>query len=400
MVTITNLNLQKTKLLADATELVNRGLNTPESKAQHRKYLADIDGVQEHIDLLARCERGLRDVPAPVAAPAPIASVQHVSADEKRTHVNAAYRHLLTHGYHPEAPEQRDILTSGGDPLIPQEFSQAYTSALKFYGPIATLVNQDNDSTGRPRKLTISDDTAATMKYLPLDGSSTGVEADPTLHSTIVGTDSLTTVVKFSLQLLEDSFSLESFIRDIAGLRVARSVEYALTLGKDNYANTALPNSPTGGLLGNVPTGATTASLAGGIGYSDLVNLMSSLDHAYYVNGAFMASPSVFQTLVGQKDSTGRPYYKFDPATGLLQIAGKPLYVNNAMPAYGTASSPVVLFGDFSRAYAYQNGGGMRIRVLSERYIDTFEGAAVIYHRLGAATLVSGAVKCLMTAGS
>jgi HK97 family phage major capsid protein len=379
MVTITNLTLQKTKLLADATELVNRGLNTPDSKAQHRKYLADIDGVQEHIDLLARCERGLRDVPAPVTTPAPVASVQHVSADEKRTRVNAAYRHLLTHGYHPEAQEQRDILTSGGDPLIPQEFSQAYTSALKFYGPIATLVKQDNNSTGRPQKLTISDDTAATMKYLPLDGSTAGVEADPTLKSEIPGTDSLVTVVKYSLQMLEDTFSLDSFIQDIAGLRVARSVEYALTLGRDNGTNTALPNSPAGGLLGNVPTGATTASLAGGIGYSDLVNLMSSVDHAYYVNGAFMASPSVFQTLVGQKDSTGRPYYKFDPATGLLLV---------------------VLFGDFSRAYAYQNGGGMRIRVLSERYIDTFEGAAVIYHRLGAATLVSGAVKSLVTAAS
>ena len=53
----------------------------------------------------------------------------------------------------------------------------------------------------------------------------------------------------------------------------------------------------------------------------------------------------------------------------------------------------------FSRAYAYV-GTGMSIQVLKERYIDTFEGAAVIHHRLGAAKLVSGAVKSLVTAAA
>jgi hypothetical protein len=42
----------------------------------------------------------------------------------------------------------------------------------------------------------------------------------------------------------------------------------------------------------------------------------------------------------------------------------------------------------------------MRIRVLKERFADVFEGAAIIYTRLGAATLVSGAVKALVTAAS
>ena len=113
-----------------------------------------------------------------------------------------------------------------------------------------------------------------------------------------------------------------------------------------------------------------------------------------------MGSPSVFDYLVGQVDSTGRPLYKFDPATGLLQIAGKPLYVNNAMAAYNAVSSPVVLFGDYSRSYAYLNGGGMKIRIHKERYADTLEIAAVIYQRIGAASLLSGAVKALVTAAS
>ena len=136
------------------------------------------------------------------------------------------------------------------------------------------------------------------------------------------------------------------------------------------------------------------------------MNLVSSVDHAYAVGGAFMVAPSTFNYFLTQKDSVGRPYYSdFDPETGLMRIANKLVYINNAMPVYNpsspTASSPIALFGDFSRAYAYLNGGGVKIRILRERFIaDTLEQYALIYHRLGAAKLVSGAVKALVTAAS
>ena len=128
------------------------------------------------------------------------------------------------------------------------------------------------------------------------------------------------TTVKYSLQLLEDANGFENWIKDIAGLRVAGAVEYTLTLGKDNGTNTALPNSPTGGLLTNVTTGATTSSLAAGIIYANLVALAGSVDHAYSVNVAYMSSGSVHNYLLTQVDSTGRPSY-----------------VNAAMPAYNAA---------------------------------------------------------------
>jgi HK97 family phage major capsid protein len=321
--------------------------------------------------------------------------------EQRKKEVNAAFRSFFRNGL---TAENRDIVTaagtSGGEALIPTGFDGAFNEALKFYGPIATLIKQLNESSGAPVKQVISDDTAATMTYIAEDGSTSGIEDDPTISSTTPDTDSLVTVVKYSFQELNDAFDFETFISRIAGLRVARAVEHALTLGKDNGTNTALPNSPTGGLLGNVTQGAVTSSLSEGIPYASLASLAASVDHAYYVNGAFMASPSVFSYLVSQVDSTGRPLYRFNSATGLLQIAGKPLYVNAAMPAYNAASSPVVLFGDYSRAYTYVNGGGVRIKVLRERFADVLEGAAVIYQRLGAQTLVSGAVKSLVTAAS
>jgi HK97 family phage major capsid protein len=396
---ISDLQNRKNQLIADAQVLVNDG---KAASVEYRTILADIDATQETLDLLSRTEKYFESQPKPAPVASPV--VRTETREERKAKLSAAYRHYLLHGSKPDAAEQRSLLTSGdtiGGALIPQEFEGVIHDALKFYGPIATLVAQRNANSGRPQKFTISDDTAATMTYIAEDGTSAATQADPTLQSHVPATDALVTTVKYSLQMLEDADSFESFIRDVAGLRCSRAVEYALTLGKDNGTNTTLPNSPTGGLLGSVTTGATTSTLAAGIGYADLIALAGSVDHAYYVNGAYLASPSVHNYLLGQKDSTSRPYYNVDPSTGLLMVNGKPLYVNNAMPAYNAASSPVVLFGDFSRAYAYVNGGGMRIRVLHERYaVDSLQGAAVIYQRLGAAKLVSGAVKALVTAGS
>ena len=394
---------QKVKILSDATTILNRGLNTPTVKAQYEALLEQDTEISESIQMLERIERFMPSLPvvsAPVTAPAIIKS-ERQETTERKSALNVAYRSFFRYGYQPNRPEQRDVLTtSDGAVIIPQEFEPAFVSAQKWFGPIATLVKQMKQDSGRPRKVGISDDTTATMTYLPESNTTSGVEADPTLSSVIPGTDTLITTIKYSLQELEDAESLDAFIRDAAGLRVSRAVEYALTLGKDNGSTTALPSSPVGGLLGGISTGATTSTLAAGIGYSDLVGLAGSVDHAYYVNGSYLASPSVHNYLLGQKDSTSRPYYNVDAATGLLMINGKPLYVNNAMPAYNTASSPVVLFGDYSRAYAYLNGGGMKIRVLTERYAETLELLAVIYQRIGAAKLVSGAVKALVTAAA
>jgi HK97 family phage major capsid protein len=398
---IVDLTNKKNQIIHDATLLVQRGLKTPEDRANYQKMLSDIDVIASDVTTLEVIERKL--AANPVTPPTtPTISTAKESPEIRKQKVSTAYRSLLKHGSDSTRIEQRDVLTSNdGAALIPQEFDSAYVSALKFYGPIATLVHQRDASSGAPQKFSISNDVAATMTYLSESTTTSSVEADPTLLSQVPATDTLVTTVKYSIQMLEDANSFESWIRDIAGLRVARAVEYALTLGKDNGSTTVLPNSPTGGVLGSVTTGATTSTLAAGIGYSDLVALAGSVDHAYYVNGAYLASPSVHNYLLGQKDSTSRPYYNVDPDTGLLMINGKPLYVNNAMPAYNAASSPVVLFGDYSRAYAYVNGGGLKIRVLRERYIaDTMEGAAVIYTRLGATTLVSGAVKALVTAAS
>jgi HK97 family phage major capsid protein len=304
--------------------------------------------------------------------------------------------------------EQRALLTTSdttGGALVSQLFDDTFIEASKFSGNIFDLVHRKDAATGEPTKFVVTDGTNQTFSLLSEGTTSAkSVAQTPTVFSDITGTDTLVSSVVYSVQELEDASDVISFLNRIAGNAVLRAWEHAITLGTTNDgSSTALPNSPTGGFLGFVVEGATTATLAAGIGYTDLVNLAGSVDHSYYVNGSYMASPSVFQYLLGQKDSTSRPYYNVDPDTGLLMINGKPLYVNAAMPAYNAAGSPVCLFGQFSNAWNVLNAG-LRLKVIGNNdespALSFLTRELIIWTRLGQSAGLNNAVKSLVTAAS
>jgi len=402
-VTIANLSERKNKLIADAQAILTRGLKSLEQKAQYETVLAEIGEVQQHLDSLRYIETHLPSSAAsPVAEPAATKTPSSASRSQRA----AAYRELFLKGIGGMSKEHRDLITtsSDGQASIGQDFDKAYVEAQRYYGPIATLVHQKKlDVAGKPTKFVDYDNTNSTMTYLPETTSTSGVEADPTISNTVPGTDSLVSMVKYSWQEAADAENFEDFIQRLVFVRAARGVEYALTTGHDSGSDTQLPNSPEGGILQQVSAGFTQSagSLSAGPVYSQLTSLVSSIDHMYWVNGAFMVGQSTWNYLISQVDSTGRPLYHFDPNTGLLMIAGKPVYVNGAMTAaYNTASSPIVLFGDFSRYWAYLNGGGLKVRILTQRYADQLSSAALSYIRVGSAVLVNDAVKALVTAAS
>jgi HK97 family phage major capsid protein len=412
MHTITNLNQKKQSLISKATTLVENGLNSAESKEQHRSLLKEIDGTQEHIDLLSHCERVmpaelLIPVAPSVATPAPAVITQRDSK-EHRAKVNSAARTFFRKGAEALNAEQRALLTTSdtaGGAFVSQSFDDAFIEASKFFGPIYNLVHRKDAENGEPTKFVVTDGTNQTFRLLTQGTTSASSGAQqPTIFSTIANTDTLISSVIYSIQELDDAFDLNSFLTRIAGTAVSRARETAITVGTTNDgSNTALPNCPVGGLLGAVTTGATTATLAAGIGYDDLVALGGSVDHSYYLAGAYMASPSVHTYLLSQKDAMGRPYYLVDSATGLLMINGKPLYVNAAMPAYNVASSPVVLFGDYSKAWNVLNAG-LRLTTIGNNdesaALSYLTRELIVWTRLGQSAGLSSAVKALVTASS
>ena len=323
---------------------------------------------------------------------------------EQRSRISDAWRSYLKDGHaalRANIPEHRDLQTStdvDGAALIPTAFESEIATAVKFIGPIASLVSVSHQPTGSGRKVPTSDDTSAYMKYLPETGSATALEADPTLFSTLQpGSDTLIATVLYSKQEAADADDIGKFLADLAGVRVARGLEYAVTLGTDNSpAKTALPNNP--GLLGGVTAGVTGAALTGPT-YANLTALKASVDHAYRVgpNHGFTVNQTTHDWLVSQVDSTGRPLYKFNPNSGLLMVAGSPVYINTALASYNAASSPVALYGDYSKSYRLIDAGGLRVRVLTERYADQFLNQALFYQRVQGARLFNAAVKSLVT---
>lgn len=403
---ISELTSKRNKLIADAQALVNAGkTDSPE----YRAMTIELDTIQSDIDALSFIEARLSKLPAPVTASVAAPAIIQSTSKNERAKVNDAARQFFRNGAAYLNAEQRAILTtsdSAGGAFIAQAFDDSFVEASKFFGPIFNLVHRKDSDGGEPTKFVVTDGTNQTFSLLA-EGttSAASVAQQPTVFSDVTGTDTLVSSVIYSSQEVQDAFDLTDFLLRIAGLAVSRARETAITLSTSNDGtNTALPNSPTGGFLANVTAGVTQTdgTLAAGPTYSQLNSLAGSVDRSYYQNGAYMASPSVETFLRGQVDSTGRPLYAIDANTGYLQIAGRPLYPNASMPAAGTASSPLVLFGDYSKAWNVQNAG-VSLKVIANDENPTlamFTRELIVWTRLGQSAGLSTAVKSLVSAAS
>jgi HK97 family phage major capsid protein len=188
-------------------------------------------------------------------------------------------------------------------------------------------------------------------------------------------------VVKVSFQELEDSaFDLDSWIREKFAVRFARGVEKAITLGKDS-GGTTLPSQATGGLVAVAAVGFTTATIAGGIGWTDLTSTYASLDPAYADNpdAAWVMNSATRNYLMGLKDGFGRPYFTPDPNSGspFQKLLGKDIVLNQAMVgptanAFSANQIPI-LYGDLKSSYMLRTDGAPSILRLNERYAELLE---------------------------
>lgn len=302
---------QINKLLTDMQALALKGF-TSESRAQFDKMNKDVEALEADATRLELIEsRSASQSNFERSARPSIGNgttVASMSEDEHRTKTREAFRAYARGGVTAMTMEQRDLVTttSTGQAVIPQLFNPELISALKYYGPIATLVRQrKTNNGGAPLKVSLANDTANGLTLVSTEGSSIPPETDPAFQSSIVGVDTVTAgLVKISFQELEDSsFDLDGWIRDAFGLRYARGLEQAVTNGKDS-AGTTLPNQSSGGMAGVAVVGTTTSALAAGIGWDDLTACLGALDPAYTnpAKAVWQMNSNTRAYLVGLKD--------------------------------------------------------------------------------------------------
>jgi len=319
-----------------------------------------------------------------------------VSKDERRSMINRAFQIYALDGRAALNEEQRTLLTTSdvtGGAFIPQEFSGILVDALKYAGPVVTKVRQKiTNNSGVPMKISLDDDTANGIVLLGTEGTSAPAETDPTLLSRILNVDTVTGgLVKVSFQELEDSsFDLASFLSEKFGKRYARGVESAVTLGKDS-AGTVLPNSATGGLVGIATSAETTATLAAGIGWTDLTTLFGTLDPAYLVDPNWVMNSNTRSYLIGLKDGFGRPYFQNDPSgtAPFTKIMGYDIVLDQAMPSVAVNATPI-LFGSLNDSLLWRTDGAPSLLRLNERFADQLLVGFYLYSRVGSISLKAG----------
>jgi HK97 family phage major capsid protein len=258
--------------------------------------------------------------------------------------------------------ERRDLVSSGdttGEALVPLEFG-VLTQATKLYGPIANLVTVRNEDNGRVAKYPVSNDA---NNYATIVGQgNSGGEQEPTVFSATPNTvgDSLRTKVLASIPLAQDAAAggtLEQYLVQLFGVRIARSLEHLVTLGTDPAGNAAAA-SPAGGLLASLAPLTTTTAIANSLQWTDFVNAASAIDPSYLrgENSRWFMNWQTMMTLAAQKDATGRPLWTPNAQGGIDSILGIKVELNQALPSIAANSTPVIL-GDASKAYGITLSG-------------------------------------------
>lgn len=376
----TEVRTQINGLLLKMQEISQKGFNT-ESRAAFDKIDADVNALEadEKRYLLAeeRESRSNEFVRSP--RPGQMSNTSggfHGQEGEQRDLVNKAFRTWARTGQF----ESRDLLTTSdatGGALIPQLFNDELINAVKFYGPTASLVkNKVTDNNGAPMKVVRADDTEHGLVLLSMEGTSVPPESDPAFQSVLVSTDTISGgMTKISFQEMEDSsFNLDTAIREYFGVRYGRGMEVAVTKGTDS-AGTTLPNQFAGGLLAAAQVGATTATLAGGIGWTDLMAVFSALDPAFTVNAKWFMSATTRAYLISLRDGFGRPYFTPDPSgdNPMSKILGFDVVINQALPTYAAVNNTPILFGAPEKAYMLRTDGQPSVLRLNERFADSLE---------------------------
>ncbi len=387
------------KLLTDQQAIALKGFNDT-NRSAFDKMQKDVEQLEEDFTRVSAMEtrdfqqNDFKRSPRPGIG----SSTGSNGKSELRNRANAAFRSYAATGAIPE--EYRDILTTGSTgAIVPQLFDSELVNAVKFYGPIANYVKKKVTDSMAPLKVALQDDNANGMTLLATEGTSSPVETDPAYSNKLVGADSISTgLVLVSFEAFEDAgFDLGDLIDSAFGIRYARGLEKAITLGTD-VAGTALPNMPTGGLAAAATVAVTTGTLAAGVTYNNLVTVYGSLDTAYVQNAQWTFHPTTRAALLGVLDGFGRPLFQPNPTTAepFAYLLGAPVVLNSAMPVYGTASAQPIILTDLSRTFLLrQQTNPLSILKLSERYADVLSYGFFGWSRVGGAIIAPTSVTAI-----
>ena len=376
---------EKAKLFLDNAKR-NGDVLSADDRATYEKMEQEIVDLGKEIGIIERREALDLEMSKPTSAP--ISANPNAKTEEKTGRSSDEYKksfwQAMRNKKNPyEAVNALQIGTdSEGGYLVPDEYESTLIEKLHDENIIRQYATVIKSSNGDKKIPVVAGYGEATWT----DEEAAYTESDDSFGVITLGAHKLTSIIKVSEELLNDSvFDLEQYISKEFVRRMAAAEENA-------FINGTGTGRPTG-ILQTAETGKTTAAAAA-ITADEVIDLYHSLRSPYRKNAVFIANDSTVKAVRQLKDSNGM--YLWQPGLKEGQpdtLIGNRIISSAYMPEIGAGKKPI-LFGDISY-YWIADRQGRTFQRLNELYAETGQVGFRTFQRVDGKLTLAEAVKTL-----
>lgn len=376
---------EKAKLFLDNAKR-NSDVLSADDRATYEKMEQEIVDLGKEIGIIERREALDLEMSKPTSAP--ISTNPNIKTEEKNGRSSDEYKKsfwlAMRNKKNPyEAVNALQIGTdSEGGYLVPDEYESTLIEKLHDENIIRQYATVIKSSNGDKKIPVVAGYGEATWT----DEEAAYTESDDSFGVITLGAHKLTSIIKVSEELLNDSaFDLEQYISKEFVRRMAAAEENA-------FINGTGTGRPTG-ILQTAETGKTTAAAAA-ITADEVIDLYHSLRSPYRKNAVFIANDSTVKAIRQLKDSNGM--YMWQPGLKEGQpdtLIGNRIISSAYMPEIGAGKKPI-LFGDISY-YWIADRQGRTFQRLNELYAETGQVGFRTFQRVDGKLTLAETVKTL-----
>ena len=376
---------EKAKLFLDNAKR-NGDVLSADDRATYEKMEQEIVDLGKEIGIIERREALDLEMSKPTSAP--ISTNPNTKTEEKTGRSSDEYKksfwRAMRNKKNPyEAVNALQIGTdSEGGYLVPDEYESTLIEKLHDENIIRQYATVIKSSNGDKKIPVVAGYGEATWT----DEEAAYTESDDSFGVITLGAHKLTSIIKVSEELLNDSvFDLEQYISKEFVRRMAAAEENA-------FINGTGTGRPTG-ILQTAETGKTTAAAAA-ITADEIIDLYHSLRSPYRKNAVFIANDSTVKAVRQLKDSNGM--YLWQPGLKEGQpdtLIGNRIISSAYMPEIGAGKKPI-LFGDISY-YWIADRQGRTFQRLNELYAETGQVGFRTFQRVDGKLTLAETVKTL-----
>lgn len=315
--------------LMDTASAEGRRL-TDEELERYQALEAELATVQKDDAARAR-HRAYNTVVIPAGVPSPTNRPGETEDDGFNAYLRTGHPNA---DLRPSNAQSTGTGSSGGY-MIPDGFLNRIVEVIKTFGGVKNNVETITTETGNPLPFPTNDDTA-NEATITAESATPASGADVAVGQVQLGAFEFTASgaggdpVKVPVALIQDSaIDFETFLARKLGTRIGRKMASVAVTG----TGTGEPQGVLQGITGQ-EMGAT-----GGPDYGDLVDLVLSLDEAYWENAKLYMNRSSFGTVVQIEDGANQLIFKQGSMVGngspvpSLWIAGQlvPVVLDSAI---------------------------------------------------------------------